>query len=247
MKHVNVHTILLLMLLLFLAAGCDKSGTNCFSSTGEIVRQERILPAFDSITMNDNVNVILTYDSVSRVEVEAGKNIIDGIYTEVVDRNLVIGNHNICNWTRSYDKPINVYVSVDYLWKVYYYSSGDLRTANTLPFDSLKVEVWGGCGTIDLDVDLFTGYFIENLGTADFKLRGSCGICYIYSGEYGPFHCEDLDIGYCFVTTISSNDCWVNATRTLGATIGGIGNVYYSGNPDSVYYTITGQGKLIHY
>lgn len=197
--------------------------------------------------MNDNVNVILTYDTVSSVSVEAGGNIIGGITTEVVNRNLIIHNTNICNWTRSFENPINVYVSTNYLWKVYYISAGDLTTTNALPFDSLKVEVWGGCGTIDMEMDVITGYFVENLGTADFILRGKCGICYIYSGEYGPFHCEDLDIAYCFVTTISSNDCWVNAKRTLGVTIGGIGNVYYTGEPDSVYSTITGDGRLIRY
>jgi hypothetical protein len=247
MKNLSADILLMILAILVLSAGCDKSGTNCFSSTGSVIRQERTLPQFDSITMNDNVNVILTYDSISGVAVEAGKNIIDGISTEVVDRNLIISNNNLCNWARSYEKPINIYISVNYLWKVYYNSSGDLRSTNSLPFDSLKVEVWGGCGTIDLNLDVFTGYFIENLGTADFVLSGDCGICYIYSGEYGPFHCEELNMAYCFVTTIGSNDCWVNASRTLGATIGGIGNVYYTGNPDSVYSTITGEGKLIHY
>jgi hypothetical protein len=247
MKQRPSHILLIVFVAGFLVAGCDKSGTNCFNSTGSVIRQERFLAPFDSIEMLDNVNVILTYDTSASVVVEAGKNIIGGITTEVVNRNLVIGNSNICNWTRSYDKPVNVYVSMNYLWKVYYNSSGNLSTTNTLPFDSLKVEVWGGCGTIDLDINVITGYFIENLGTADFILGGNCGICYIYSGEYGPFHCEDLNIAYCFVTTISSNDCWVSAERTLGATIGGIGNVYYTGIPDSIYFSITGEGKLIHY
>jgi hypothetical protein len=247
MKRLTISLLLTGAAALIFLYGCDKSGTNCFSNTGDIIRQERILPGFDSIEMNDNVNVILTHDTVSSVVVEAGQNIISGITTEVVNRNLVIHNLNMCNWTRSYDKPVNVYVSVNYLWKIYYISSGDLTTTNALPYDSLKVEVWGGCGTIDLDMDVTTGYFIENLGTADFILRGKCGICYVYSGEYGPFHCEDLDVGYFFITSISSNDCWLKAKKILGATISGIGNVYYTGQPDSVYSTITGSGRLIRY
>lgn len=247
MKPAPTYIMLMLATTLLLCGGCKKSGTNCFNSAGKIISEVRELAPFDSITMNDNVNVILTYDSINTLVVEAGENLMSGIKTEVSNRHLVIRNLNSCNWTRNYEKPINVYISVNYLWKVYYFSSGDLTTTNPLPFDSLKIEVWGGCGTINLDLDITTGHFIENLGTADFKLRGNCGICYIYSGEYGPFHCEDLDIAYCFVTTISSNDCWVKASRILGATIGGMGNVYYSGEPDSVYATITGIGKLIPY
>ncbi len=237
--------IVLLAGLSVVAGSCDKSGTNCFSSTGKIIRQVRITAPFDSIEMNDNVNVILTQDAVQSVVVEAGDKIIDGITTDVVNGNLVIGNSNICNWTRNYNKPINVYVSTGYLWKVYYNSSGDLTMANTFELDSLKVEVWGGCGTISLDLDVFTGYFGENLGTADFRMRGTCAICYIYQAEYGPFHCEELNTGYCFVTSEGSNDCWVRAEKVVGASISSIGNVYYTGDPDSVYAVITGKGRLI--
>jgi hypothetical protein len=247
MKRFLFNIILPLLLGLIVSGGCKKTGTNCFSNTGTIIRQERQVAPFDSIAMNDNVNVVLTMDSVNRLVVEAGEKIIDGITTEVVNGNLEIRNLNSCNWTRSYSKPINVYISLDHLWKVYYNSSGDLTSTNTLDLDSLMVVVWGGCGTIDLDVDLFTGYFSENLGTADFRLKGTCAICYIYSGEYGPFHCENLNTRYCFVTSRSSNDCWVNAEKMLGVTINSIGNVYYTGDPDSVFSSITGQGNLIRY
>lgn len=247
MKQLSINSILFLLLGSILLGGCDKSGTNCFNSTGKIIRQERQVSPFDSITMNDNVNVILTQDSVDMLVVEAGEHIINGISTEVIDRNLVIHNNNVCNWTRSFNNPINVYISLNYLWKVYYNSSGDLTSANTLDLDSLMVEVWGGCGTIDLDLDLFTGYFSENLGTVDFQLKGFCAICYIWSGEYGPFNCGDLNTAYCFLTTQSSNDCRVRVEKMLGVTINSIGNVYYTGDPDSVSATITGQGKLIRY
>jgi hypothetical protein len=247
MNKIPIYTLMLLLPATMPLTGCDKSSTNCFSSTGETIRQERTVAPFDSISMYNNVNVILTQGSSTGVIVEAGENIIDGISTEVIDRNLVIQNLNICNWTRSFNKPVNVYVNVGYLWKVYYNSSGNLTSTNTLEQDSLKIDVWGGCGTIDLDMHVSTGYFSENLGTADFRLSGVCAICYIWSGEYGPFDCDSLSTGYCFVTTQSSNDCRVRVEKTLGATISSIGNIYYTGDPDSVYYTITGQGKLIRY
>lgn len=247
MKTSVISFLATLAVLSVLIYGCDKPGTNCLSGTGDIIFQERIVSPFDSITMNDDVNVILTYDSIISVTVEAGEKIIDGITTEVVGRNLVIHNLNVCNWTRDYTKPINVYVTTNYLWTVVYQSSGDLTSSDTLRFDSLMVAVYAGCGTIDLDLDITSGHFVENRGTADFDLHGRCGICYVYAGEYGAFHCEDLSMAYCFVTSLGSNDCWVNAKNILGVSIVGIGNVYYTGIPDSLYYTITGQGKLIHY
>ena len=44
-----------------------------------------------------------------------------------------------------------------------------------------------------------------------------------------------------------TNDCYVNADKYLDATIRSIGNIYYTGNPDSVHVHISGPDKLIEF
>ena len=129
--------------------------------------------------------------------------------------------------------------------KIYYLSSGNVSTTNTLKSHSLVVEVWGGAGTIDLDMDIFQGYFVIQMGTADLNLHGSCAINTIYSGDYGLFQCTNLKSRYTFVTNAGSNDCYVNSSYFLEATIGSIGNIYYTGKPDSVVTHIQGAGEVI--
>jgi hypothetical protein len=237
-------TFIFLIVLLGLA-GCEKSGVNCITSNGKTIRQERILEDFDSIDIRDHVNLIISQDTVNHVTVESGQNIISGITTEVIDRQLIIRNLNKCNWLRSYDVPVNVFVSVKNLMKIYYLSSGNVTTANTLKSYSLIVEIWGGSGTIDLDLDIFQSYFVIQMGSADVNLHGSCAINNIYSGDYGLFQCKDLKTRYTFVTNEGSNDCYVNSTYFLEANIGSIGNIYYTGNPDSVVTQIQGSGQVI--
>ena len=237
--------ILFLLISLFFWAGCEQTDVNCITSNGKTIRQERVLGDFDSIDVREYVNLILIQDTVNRVTVESGQNIIDGITTEVVNRQLNISNTNKCKWLRSYDVPVNVYVSVKNLMKIYYLSSGNINSLNTLKPYSLKIEVWGGCGTIDLDMDTYQGYFFLQAGTVDINLHGHCAISTIFSGDYGPFHCQDLKTGYSFVTNKSSNDCYVNASQYLEANIGSIGNIYYTGNPDSLDIDITGSGQVI--
>jgi hypothetical protein len=244
MKHRYGFPFLFLIVLLGWA-GCEKSGVNCINSNGKTIRQERILEDFDSIDVRDYVNLILSQDSVNKVIVESGQNIISGITTEVIDRQLIIRNINKCNWLRSYDVPVNVYVSVKNLMKIYYLSSGNITTANTLKSHYLIVEVWGGGGTIDLEMDIFQGYFVLQMGTVDLNLHGSCAINTIYSGDYGLFQCTDLKTRYTFVTNAGSNDCYVNSSYFLEATIGSIGNIYYTGKPDSVVTHIQGAGQVI--
>ena len=70
---------LLFLIFLFGWAGCEKSGVNCITSNGKTIRQERILEDFDSIDVRDYVNLIISQDSVNKVTVESGQNIISGM------------------------------------------------------------------------------------------------------------------------------------------------------------------------
>lgn len=227
-------------------SGCNKSG-DCFTNTGAIIKEERRVGDFDSIDVRDYVNLFLTQDSVNKVVVEAGQNIISGITTEVISRQLYIDNTLKCNWLRSYSKPINVYISVKNLQKIYYLSSGNITSTNILKSGLLKLDIWGGCGSIDLDINVYQGSFILHLGTVDITLHGNCSICSIYQGDFGIFQCKDMKTGYNYVTNKGSNDCYVNVTQYLNATIASIGNIYYTGDPDSVTIKINGAGQVIHF
>ena len=229
----------------FLLSACGKDGGVCVSSSGPLERQTRVLADFDRISLNDNVSLILSSDSVAPVVVEAGSHVIGGIKTSVSGGELTIGNANTCNWLRSYSKPVNVYVSSKKLWQIKYNSSGNISTPGTLKLDSLSVEIWGGCGTIDLNLDLWKGNFSLNMGTADFRLHGLCSITTVYSGDYGLYDGRELRTGYTFITNSGTNDCYVYAVHAIEANIQSIGNIYYKGNPPSVKATVTGTGKLV--
>jgi len=245
MKHNNILWLVPLAIALLTVIGCGKTGMDCLTNTGEVILQDRDLSAFDSIEVNDYVNLFISQDSTYKVVVESGKNIIAGIETTVENRHLVIRNTNSCNWVRSFDKPINVYISTPNLWKIYYNSSGNITSLNTMTTDSLKLEVWGGCGRIDLDIDVYMGFFYLQIGTADIHLSGTCGIISMYTGDFGLLDARNLSSGFAFVSNKSSNDCYVQVQQELNATIQSIGNIYYTGNPKEIHTTINGAGSVI--
>lgn len=224
---------------------CAKEGGVCVSSSGQLTQQIRNVPDFNQIDLRDNVSVILTTDTASQLVVEAGRNIIGGITTSVENGQLVIGNTNNCNWLRDYKKPINIYICANRIWRIKYNGSGDITNRDTLKLDSLTVEVWGGCGTIDLTLDLWKGNFSLNMGTVDFRLKGISAITAVYAGDYGLYDGRDLKTGYTYITSKGSNDCYVMAKNSLDATVGSIGNIYYTGNPAVIKETILGSGRLL--
>ena len=215
------------------------------TSSGEIILQERDIPAFDSIEVYDYVNLFISQDTIYKIVVESGKNIIGGIETTVENRNLVIHNTNGCNWVRNYNKPINVYISTPNLWKIYYNSSGNITSLNTITTDSIKVEVWGGCGKIDLNLDAYIGFFYLQIGTVDILLSGRCGIVSMYTGDFGLVDARNLNTAFAFVSNKSSNDCYIQVHEEFSATIQSIGNIYYTGNPKKIETTIEGSGSVI--
>ena len=235
----------LAFLLAGLLSGCGKDGGVCISNSGPLTRQVRSVGDFNQVNLNDNVSLVLVTDSAGPVVVEAGRNLLGGIKTTVENGQLSISNANTCNWLRDYQKPIRIYLSVNKLWKIKYNGSGDITANGTVKLDSLAVEVWGGCGTVDLTVDIWKGNFSLNLGTVDMKLRGVSAITSVLSADYGLYDGRDLQTGYTFITSKGSNDCYVRATNSLEANIQSIGNIYYGGNPHSVNATINGSGRVI--
>jgi hypothetical protein len=99
-------TVVILALLGF-TTGCSKEG-GCINSTGPVISEDRtlLISEFDTISLNDYVNLVLTQGPVDSVRVEAGRNIIKGITTEVINRTLIIHTPPgmsvqpiILNWT----------------------------------------------------------------------------------------------------------------------------------------------------
>jgi len=237
---------LILWALISGISSCQKSG-DCFKSTGSIIKESRIISDFDTIIARENADIILTQDTVNSVVVEAGEKIISGITTTVADRQLEIGNTNTCNWVRSYDKPMIVHVHVKNLRKIYYLSAGNITTSNVLTPESFLLDVWGGCGSIDLALNVNMGFIYEHLGTADITARGRSVFCSVVSADFGFLQLKDLQTDFCYVSNTGTNDCYLNVTKFLDATIRSIGSIYYTGKPDSVHSNITGAGQLIEY
>jgi hypothetical protein len=176
--------------------------------------------------------------------VYAGKNILQGIKTQVENNTLIIANENTCNWVRSYDKPIEVYISTPTLDSIVYQASGNLTSTNQFLTDSLKLDVLEGAGSIDLNIKAVRSTFNLHYGTVDLNVKGRCHISYLYSGAYGPANLRNLWTVYTFLTSNSTNNCYVWATYELHAKIENVGDVYYWGDPAVVNYSGIGSGGL---
>ncbi len=239
----NIFYILLISLL---NIACEKEHMgDCFKSAGAVNSELRNVDAFINIELLNNVDLVLTTDSIQTVKVETGKNLLAGIKTEVVNGKLIISNANKCNWVRSYKTPITAYVSLPTLRDLTYRGSGNITSTNTIISDSLNINCWDAAGTITLTLNTQTSVCAIHTGPADLVLSGTSGVNYVWNSGNGFVYADALQTGYTYLLHKGTGECHVRATIELGATLQYIGNVYYTGNPANVQSHITGTGQLI--
>ena len=235
------------MCVLLSLAGCNDEGV-CIKSTGKVVRESRPVEPFHYLEINNNINVFLVQDTVNYgISVEAGENLIAGIATETDSGKLVLKNNNSCDWLRSFEVPVNVYVTFTELDTIIFQAAGNVTCTNTWSSDSIYVSVVEGAGDMKLDILAATTTIQVRYGTVNVELSGRSGVSFFSSQGYGPFHAENLYSIFTYVYTFSPNDVYVYAQTELGVEIGNIGNVYYTGHPGTISQNIYGEGRLIEF
>lgn len=238
--------ILFFPVMALLLTQCSKDDGICIGSTGKTITQDRTGLPYHYVEVYDNINLILTQNSaLTGIKVEAGENLIDGITTEIDSGRLVLRNRNSCNWLRSFEVPVNVYLTFTQLDTLIFRAAGNITCTNEWTNDSVYFDVIEGGGKIDLKLNVFKSYLFVRYGTVTVNVTGFSQVTFISSQGYGPFHAENLYSLFTYVYTFSPNDVFVYAKHELGAEIKNIGNIYYRGDPSEISTNITGEGKLI--
>jgi hypothetical protein len=239
-----VRVLALVFLIMLVSCKRDKLD-DCYTSAGEIIVDERWSNYFEIINLYDDVNLVLEPGDNYSIRVEGGKNLIDAVVTEVRDSILYINNTMSCNWVRSYDHKLTVYVTSPSLKKIRFESNGVVSTSSRLVFDVFEINAWGGGGSINIEVECRTLHLALHYGTVDFNVKGKSIMTTIYANSYGPFYCSELNSNIVYIHNNGTNNCYVHANHILGAEITSVGDIYYSGDPYELNCTVTGSGKLI--
>jgi Putative auto-transporter adhesin, head GIN domain len=222
---------------------CSKENRcDCFKRTGDIIKEQRNIQGFNKILIYDNVNVFVTENNEYNVTVEAGKNIIPLIKTELDGNTLVLRNKNKCNWTRSYNKPLNVYISMPHIAAIRNEGTGNIQGMNTITGDSLDLEI-ANAGNINMDIH--TNKMISHVfGSGDLTVSGLCAYHACDIGGTSYLHANNLSTSYTWIHSFTSGSADVYANDLIECFIDRSGDVNCYGHPARVEKTIKGNGNL---
>lgn len=232
--------------IITLAGGCKKENLgDCFKSTGSLTTEMRELPSFNRLEVEDNVNVYIRFGETNKAEVEAGKNLLDLIETEVVDNTLFIRNKNTCNWVRSYKVPVNVELHCQSIHELIARGFGEIQTLDTLHADIFLAEQWLSSGIIKLLLNTNQVYLKTHTGPADFECSGISDYLYAYNSSQGIFHLEGIQAAEGLIWNDGVGDIYVNVSDTLSMQLDNKGDIYYYGDPAHVVTESSDDGQAI--
>ncbi len=232
---------------LILAGQSCSDVDDCFTANGDDEQEYRQPGVFDRIYLTDNIDLRIHRSPTHRLTLNGGKNLLPQVETRIENGTLRILNNNRCNWTRSFKKRITIDIYTPALNGIYVEDAiGNITTPDTIYAGEFRLDSFSSMGTYDLILNCTTATLALHNGAADLRVSGTTQVQYGYTAGYGNFDAGTLKTSFAFITNKGTNRLTVNPVNLLDARIEGAGDIYYRGQPDSIYSQITGTGKLIN-
>ncbi len=210
-----------------------------------MITSPRIIAPPREIRIYDNINVILTQDSIDKMSIEAGENLQAFITTETNSEALIIRNTAACKWLKSPSEKINVYLSVTRLNKIVSEGSGNVTSSNMLQADHIIIDSDAGAGIVSLSLNAQHTRVVFPREGADIILKGKSETCYTYCTSRATINFKNFVVKKMEIDYGSVRNGFINVTESLTGRIYHTGNVLYSGNPASIKMEILSTGKLL--
>lgn len=235
----------LVMLLFF---SCKKPNQRkCFKKEGDLIVTEINLSSFDHLLLKENIEFVLIQDTVEKIIIEGGENLV-GFISATVDNNVLkIENLNKCNFLRYKSSKVKVYIHFKTLIELQFEGTETLVCQDTLNLSWFSLFVRDGGGSVNLSINASHLYSTISNGYGDFNISGNVNNADLYFQTTGYGDTYGLNVQDTLsIISYTPSVCKVNSEGSiLKADIRGIGDIWYKGMPDSVNLIRSGTGNLI--
>lgn len=233
---------LFILPMLFFAA-CKRE--NCFGEAGAIISVTRAATAFHQIDVYDNIDLVLTQDTVEKIEIAAPQHLEPNISAQIENGILTLKNNATCTGLRKASEKITAYVHLKKLDRIIYAGIGNITSTNTLIVENMTFYSEAGAGNIDVSLNAVQTFAYIMDENADFIFHGNSGFCYTYTASRGSIDLSDFVVKKLSIEYGGVRDAKINVTEELTSIIYFKGNLYYRGNAKITKNEVHSSGRLI--
>src|SRR6056297_584891 len=206
-------------------------------NSGEMITQEIKTSPFKNIEINDIFEVYLYQDTIEKIIVKGGSNLVSNLTFDVnQEKTLTIDNLNNARWSRDYEK-IELHITVDTLHFLTLNAPARVRCMDTLKTPELKIFSISEYAEISVLVNCNNLYLV-NSGTSggQISLKGSTLNFGFWARASLQLFAEDFIAKKITAKNESIGNCYIHATEYLSVEILRTGLIYYHGNPETIEY-----------
>lgn len=197
----------------------NHNGESTLEGSGSVTEQKRPIKTFDRLVLESIVDVKVKRSKTEKFSIIADDNLIDNVESSIQNGTLVIGTGGSFITSNA----IDVVLEVPVLRHVNVKSTGTV-TLEDVSDDNLELVI-SGTGSIHAS---------GHVNQLTVSVEGT--------GDIDAFDLKADDVT---VIVDGSGDAKVTAIQSLHATITGMGDLTYRGNPRSVQTDISGMGDVI--
>lgn len=232
---------------LVLVVSCKKAeDKRCLKSFGEMSEVEIPLDSTNEFRLSKRIKYNFYQDSLKKVVVRAGENMLKFIDVNTVDYSTTIQNNNGCYFLRGYDKIIEVDVHYPVYSRIYSESSDSVIFRNKITGQSLSIEIRNGAGVVDVDVDVNDVAISVSYGVGSYVLKGKANSAVISLQNKGRGDATGFNAKKIRIYQNSNNDLKVNLDSSeVNVLLNGNGDILYLGAPDTVGFSGQGDSQFL--
>lgn len=227
---------------------CKKSeNRQCVKSAGDDTELVHYVDSFNQLDIGPNMKVILVQDTVEKVIVRGGENLVNFIQFDVTDQKMTVVNENKCNFLRSYKHVIEVEIHLINLINVLFKGTKELTCSNQLNLPYLTFLIEEGAGTCNLNLNCYSLYLGSGYGWGNYEVVGETNYLKVDFRDNGFGDLYGLQIlDSATVISSSSERMKINLDATSARVeTSSYGDIWYIGTPTFLEYNQYGEGELI--
>ena len=232
------------LILAFFSCKKEENGV-CLKGIGNHSSETRTIGNIHYLDATDRFEIVYHQDSLFKIDISGGENLLPGIVTETIGDTLYLRNGNACDWYRKYNHKIYVHIHLPGLRHVRYSGSGTFTTNNQITGNYFAVEAWDSGGDILLNTNVDSLSVANHAGTADFYLTGYANKFWSYMGGNGFIHAQNLNSIDAFVNNSGTGDISVRASNFMEIQVFYIGDIIYYGHPVTLDIRLYDSGRAI--
>jgi len=237
-----------LVLIVVFVACKPENRKDCFKSNGSITTITRELGSFNVLILNDHIDYEVIPSNQYKIEITAGKNLLENITSSIDNHTLTIENRNRCNFVRGYKHHPSIKIFLPQIKQLHHQGLGNTFVSSDFNQDSIYIA-GGNSGDLYLSG---TYNFVKTYahGNTNIHFNGIAKNLLTYMKGTNFLYLESATVyDNIDITTVSIGDVYLKPLQStnLYVAIYRDGNVYYKGNPNAIYDYSRGnqKGKLI--